>query len=49
MDQSDLDNDKIGDKCDNCIATPNPNQQDFDKDLIGDACDNNIDWDKDGL
>lgn len=39
----------IGDKCDNCIASPNPLQQDIDNDLVGDACDNNIDRDHDGI
>ncbi len=39
-DQSDFDNDGVGDACDNCPAVPNPSQIDTDGDEIGDACDN---------
>lgn len=38
--QADSDGDGIGDVCDNCPATPNPDQADADNDNIGDACDN---------
>ena len=38
--QEDKDHDHVGDVCDNCPSTFNPNQQDFDKDGFGDACDN---------
>jgi len=36
----DADFDGIGDSCDNCINTYNPNQNDDDGDLIGNSCDN---------
>jgi hypothetical protein len=35
----DTDGDGIGDLCDNCPATSNPNQKDTDGDSKGDACD----------
>jgi len=38
-DQSDTDNDGIGDACDNCPAVFNPVQTDSDGDGDGDACD----------
>jgi len=37
--QPDSDHDTIGDSCDNCISTFNPDQINTDKDLAGDACD----------
>jgi hypothetical protein len=37
-DQSDEDNDGIGNLCDNCPTIPNTNQADSDGDGIGDAC-----------
>jgi len=36
---SDQDGDGIGTDCDNCLATPNPDQADRDGDGLGDACD----------
>lgn len=37
---SDIDNDGIGDLCDNCVDIFNPTQDDKDNDGIGDLCDN---------
>lgn len=34
----DSDNDGVGDACDNCVNTPNPDQADSDGDGVGDAC-----------
>ena len=36
---ADADGDLVGDSCDNCPNTFNPDQRDFDGDGIGDACD----------
>lgn len=45
----DLDGDGVGDTCDNCPNTPNPDQADSDGDGIGDACDcHKLDTDCDG-
>ncbi|MGB2885411.1 MAG: thrombospondin type 3 repeat-containing protein, partial [Dehalococcoidia bacterium] len=40
-DQTDYDNDQVGDACDNCVDpyNPNPGQKDTDGDGIGDPCD----------
>lgn len=42
------DGDGVGNDCDNCVTTYNPDQEDADFDFIGDACDDCVDWDKDG-
>jgi len=39
-DQSDADQDLVGDACDNCIYSQNADQRDTDKDGVGDVCDN---------
>ena len=38
--QSDADEDGVGDVCDNCPAYANANQDDYDGHDVGDACDN---------
>lgn len=45
--QADTDDDGVGDACDNCTGTPNPEQGDADVDGTGDACD--TDDDNDGV
>ena len=44
-DQRDLDQDGVGDVCDNCKSFLNTNQQDIDGDGVGDGCDDDIDGD----
>jgi len=56
-DQTDSDNDTLGDGCDNCDYISNLNQSDVDDDTFGDLCDNcpsinntdQTDWDHDGF
>ena len=47
MGQSDQEDDKIGDVCDNCPSAKNTNQTNSDDDRTGDACD--PDDDNDGI
>ena len=35
----DTDGDGVGDECDNCVLTANPEQQNNDSDMAGGACD----------
>ena len=37
---NDIDGDRVGDGCDNCLNTANPDQMDSDKDGLGNTCDN---------
>jgi len=48
-DPTDSDGDGVGDGCDNCPGTPNPDQADVDADDIGDLCDDCVDSDGDGF
>ena len=43
--QTDSDNDTIGDACDNCILDVNTDQSDNDRDGLGDVCDDDDDND----
>lgn len=45
--QDDVDRDGVGDACDVCVLTADPNQRDSDRDGFGNACD--ADFDGDGL
>ena len=47
--QTDTDNDSVGDSCDSCKDIPNPGQEDENFNDIGDVCDDGIDSDKDGV
>ena len=46
-DQLDVDQDGIGNVCDNCPSSANPLQRDVDGDSYGDLCD--VDNDNDGM
>ena len=46
-DQNDLENDLVGDVCDNCPSASNPDQRNTDGDRAGDVCD--LDDDNDGI
>lgn len=43
FDQTDTDNDNVGDVCDNCPFDANTDQSDVDVDLVGDKCDTGFD------
>jgi hypothetical protein len=40
VDQADVDNDTVGNACDNCASVANTNQLDGDLDTVGNVCDN---------
>ena len=44
-DQTDSDEDEVGDACDNCPSAWNPQQENNDDDVHGDVCDDDDDND----